>query len=68
MLILNYPEMHQEKWFSNDSSIMSKIQELYESIFDYFNEIRTEPQNFEKISERHGVSDIIQKVINDSNP
>ena len=48
--------------------LMSKIQELYESIFDYFNEIRTEPQNFEKISERHGVSDIIQKVINDSNP
>ena len=56
------------KMISNDSSIMSKIQELYESLFDYFNEIRTEPQNYEKIAEKHGVSDIIQKVINDSNP
>ena len=56
------------KMISNDSSVMSKIQELYESIFDYFNEIRTEPQKFEKISEKYGVSDIIQKVINDSNP
>ena len=55
------------KMISNDSSIMSKIQELYESIFDYFNEIRTEPQNYEKIAEKHGVSDIILKVINDSN-
>ena len=61
MLILNYPEMHQEKWFSNDSSIMSKIQELYESIFDYFNEIRTEPQNFEKISEKHGYLILFKK-------
>ena len=56
------------KMISNDSSIMSKIQELYEIIFDYFNEIRTQPQNFEKKSEEHGVSDIIQKIINDSNP
>ena len=56
------------KMISNDdSSIMSKIQELYESIFEYFNEIRTEPQKYEKIAEKHGVSDIILKVINDSN-
>ena len=57
-----------KKMISNDSSIMSKTQELYESIFDYFNEIRTEPKKFEKIAEKHGVSDILQKVINDSNP
>ena len=56
------------KMISNDSSIMSKIQDLYEGIFDYFNEIRTQPQNFEKKSEEHGVTDIIQKVINDSYP
>ena len=53
---------------SYDSSVISKIQELSENIFDYFNEIRTKPDNFEKISEDHEVSDIIRKVINASNP
>lgn len=56
------------KMISNDSSIISDNQNLYEIIFEYFNKIRTQPQNFEKKSEEHGVSDIIQKVINDSNP
>ena len=52
---------------SNDSSAVSKIQDLYESIFDYFNEIRIKPDKFKKIAESHGVLDIIQKVIEDSN-
>ena len=51
-----------------DSSAISKIQELNESIFDYFKDIRVEPGNFEKMSEEHGVLDIIQKVINASSP
>lgn len=72
---LKKPNIHTElsrnpprKMISNDSSKMSIIQELYETIFDYFNEIRIKPQNYEKIAEKHGVSDIIQKVINDSIP
>ena len=52
---------------SNDSSAVSKIQDLYESIFEYFNEIRIKPDKFKKIAESHGVLDIIQKVIEDSN-
>ena len=53
---------------SNDLSIISKIHDLYETIFDYFIEIRMKPHNFEKKSEENGLSDIIQKVINDSDP
>lgn len=53
---------------SMDSSMISKIQELYESIFEYFNDVRTDPETYEKTAEEHGVGDIIQKVINASNP
>lgn len=49
-----------------DSSMQSKIQELYESIFDYFNEVRTNPENFKKIAEEHNVGDVIEKVIDSS--
>ena len=51
---------------SQDSSILSKMQELSETIFDYLNEIRTSPDDYEKNAEEHKVSDILQKVINDS--
>ena len=56
-----------QKMNSDVSSNNSQIQELSESILDYLNEIRTEPDNFEKEAEQHGVGDIIQKAINDSN-
>lgn len=60
----NFPK----RIISNDSSAISKIQDLYESIFDYFNEIRTKPDDFKNISEEYGVSDIFQEVIDSSNP
>jgi len=52
----------------NESSIASMLQELGETIFDYFNEIRTNPKDYEKAAEDHGLGDIIQKVINSLNP
>ena len=52
----------------NDSSIASMLQELVESIFDYFNGIRTTPEDYEKAAEDHGLGDIIQKAINSPNP
>lgn len=56
------------RMISYDSSEMSQIQNLCESIFDYFNEIRTKPDNFEKIEEENEILEILQKVINGSNP
>ena len=50
--------------YNSDDSDASTIQELYESIFEYFNDIRTDPEQYEKVAEDHGVLDIIQKVIN----
>ncbi len=50
-----------------DSSILSKLQELPETIFDYFNEIRTSPDEFKQVADEHGVMDIIQKAINAPN-
>ena len=49
---------------NSDDSDASTLQELYESIFEYFNDIRTEPEKYEKAAEDHGVLDIIQKLIN----
>ena len=49
---------------SDSSSDASTILELYETIFEYFNEIRTEPTNYVKEAKEHGVDDIIQEVIN----
>lgn len=51
-----------KKMNSDVSSNNSQIQELNETIFEYFNEIRTEPDNYEKEAEQHGVGDIIQKA------
>ena len=49
---------------SDISSDISTIQELYESIFEYFNDIRTNPEKYERIAEDHDVGDIIQRIIN----
>ena len=51
-----------------DSSIVSKLQELNESISEYFNQVRTSPEKFGKEAEEHDVGNIIQKVINSSTP
>lgn len=49
-------------------SVMSKIQELYESIFEYINDIRTDPENYQEDAEEHGVGNIIKSIINASAP
>jgi hypothetical protein len=47
----------------DDSSVFSMIQEFSETIFDYFNEIRTSPDDFKQVADEHGAIDIIQKAI-----
>lgn len=56
------------KIISYDSSLVSRIQNQIESIFDYFNELRTEPENYEKDAEEYGFSDLIQKIKNSHIP
>ena len=51
---------------SVESSLLSKMQDLSETIFDYLNEIRAAPEDYEKNAKEHEVSDLLQKVINDS--
>ena len=55
---INKKESHQD-----DSSVFSMIQEFSETIFDYFNEIRTSPDDFKQVADEHGAIDIIQKAI-----
>ena len=59
----NFPK----KMLSDDSSVLSKMHDLSETIFDYFNEIRTTPYDFERDAEEHKVWDVLQKFTNDSN-
>ena len=49
---------------SYESSIISYIQNQSELIFNYFNELRTNPGNYEKDAEDHGLLELIQKVKN----
>ena len=48
---------------SLDSSFISNIHSKCEEIFNYFNEIRTYPEQFIKEAEEFGVKDVINKVI-----
>ena len=52
------------KMDSGESSILSYIQDQSELIFNFFNEIRTNPSNYEKDAEDHGLLELIQKVKN----
>ena len=52
------------KMDSCDSSIVSYIQDQSELIFNYFNELRTNPGNYEKDAEDHGLLELIQKIKN----
>lgn len=58
----------QEKSKQCNSSILSMIQDLCDSIFDYFNEIRTNPKDFMEEAKKHGIEDIFQAIINSKNP
>ena len=53
-----------QKLLQYNSSVLSMIQDLCDSIFDYFNEIRTNPEDYEEIAEEYNVGEIIQKIKN----
>ena len=56
------------KIISYDSSLLSKLQEQTESIFEYFEELRTNPEDYEKDAEEHQLSELLQRVQNSENP
>jgi hypothetical protein len=47
-----------------NTSVLSMIQDLCDSIFDYLNEIRANPKDFEEEAQKYDLGDIIQKVKN----
>jgi hypothetical protein len=56
------------KIISYDSSLLSKLQEQTESIFEYFEELRTNPGDHQKDAEQHELSELLQKVQDSENP
>jgi hypothetical protein len=52
---------------SYDSSLLSQLQEQTESIFEYFEELRTNPGDHQKDAEQHELSELLQKVQNSEN-
>ena len=61
------PDVTEEENESLSSNFLSVSQDRNETLFDYFNEIRFCPENFEKDAKNHGLSDIIEnaKIKND---
>ena len=55
------------KIISYDSSLLSKLQEQTDSIFEFFDELRTKPEDYEKDAEEHQLSELFQKVQNSEN-
>ena len=53
---------------SYDSSLLSQLQEQTESIFEYFEELRTNPGDHQKDAEQHELSELLQKVQDSENP
>ena len=56
------------KIISYDSSLLSQLQEQTESIFEYFEELRTNPGDHQKDAEQHELSELLQKVQDSENP
>ena len=56
------------KIISYDSSLLSQLQEQTESIFEYFEELRTNPGDYQKDAEQHELSELLQKVQDSENP
>ena len=52
---------------SGDTSFFSQLQEHTESIFEYFDNLRTNPEDYEKDAEEHQLSELLQKVQNSEN-
>jgi hypothetical protein len=55
------------KIISYDSSLLSQLQEQTESIFEYFEELRTNPEDYQKDAEEHQLTELLQKVQNSEN-
>ena len=55
------------KIISYDSSLLSQLQEQTESIFEYFEELRTNPGDYQKDAEQHELSELLQKVQSSEN-
>ena len=53
--------------FSSSSSTILELLDYTESIFDYFVELRTNPEDYEKDAEEHQLSELLQKVQNSEN-
>ena len=52
---------------SSSSSTILELLDYTESIFDYFVELRTNPEDYEKDAEEHQLSELLQKVQNSEN-
>ena len=53
--------------FSSSSSTILELLDYTESIFDYFVELRSNPEDYEKDAEEHQLSELLQKVQNSEN-
>lgn len=56
------PEKNESENESISSNFLSVNQDRNETLFDYFNEIRLNPQTFEKEAESHGLLEFIQNI------
>ena len=52
---------------SSSSSTILELLDYTESIFDYFVELRSNPEDYEKDAEEHQLSELLQKVQNSEN-
>ena len=55
---------NQQNVLQYNTSVLSMIQDLCDSIFEYLNEIRAYPEDFEEEAQKYDLVDIIQKVKN----
>ena len=62
-----YEPKEPDRIIFDDSSLISKLLEQTESIFEYFEELRTNPEDYEKDAEEHQLSELLQKVQNSEN-
>ena len=51
------------KIISYDSSLLSKLQEQTDSIFEFFDELRTKPEDYEKDAEEHQLSEGLPSIL-----
>ena len=67
MIIIEKKINLEDRKSSYDPSMISQLQEQGKSIFEYFEELRTNSKNYEKDAEEHQLSELFQKVQNSEN-